>query len=223
MIFDTETNGLIPKNITYHNSNAFPYILQLSYIIYDYKNYKIITIEDDIIKIPKNVEIPNEVTNINNIDKNLCETKGENIKSVLQKFIYNLGKTNLLVAHNYNFDKTMILAELKRNNLLTSQIQKKLLDGYCTMVNSTNLCKIPSGYHTYNNSSFKYPKLVELYNHLFIKNEKNPIYLDSTKLHNSLCDVIVTMRCYFKMNYNIDIYEKSQDYKKIFNENVSLC
>ena len=52
MIFDTETNGLIPKNITYHNSNAFPYILQLSYIIYDYKNYKIITIEIDIIKIP---------------------------------------------------------------------------------------------------------------------------------------------------------------------------
>ena len=28
IIFDTETNGLIPRNTTYHNSNAFPYILQ---------------------------------------------------------------------------------------------------------------------------------------------------------------------------------------------------
>ena len=40
MIFDTETNGLIPKNVTYHNSNAFPYILQLSYIIYTYDKMK---------------------------------------------------------------------------------------------------------------------------------------------------------------------------------------
>ena len=223
MIFDTETNGLIPKNVTYHNSNAFPYILQLSYIIYDFKSNTMVTIEDDIIKIPTHVEISQEVTNINNIDKNLCESKGEKIKGVLEKFIYNLGRTNILVAHNYTFDKTMILAELKRNNLITSQIQKKLLDGYCTMKNSTNLCKIPSGYHTYNNSSFKYPKLIELYNHLFIKNVNNPINLDTSKLHNSLCDVIVTMRCYFKITHDIDIYENSESYKKIFNKYVYLC
>ena len=223
IIFDTETNGLIPRNTTYHNSNAFPYILQLSYIVYNDKNNKITTIEDNVIKIPKNVEISQQITNINNIDKNICETKGINIKDVLEKFIYNLSNSNVIVAHNYNFDKIMILAELKRNNMLTSQIQQKLLQGYCTMENGTNLCKIPRAYHTYNNSSFKYPKLVELYNHLFIKNDKNPLFLDETKLHNSLCDVIVTSRCYFKMNYNIDIYEKSQDYKGLFNELVYLC
>ena len=222
MVFDTETNGLIPKNVTYHNSNSFPYILQLSYIIYTYDTNKILCIEDDIVKIPINVNIPEEVTNINKITKSITEEKGIPIRDILEKFIFNLSRISVLVAHNYNFDKNMLLAELKRNNMLTNNIQKLFLKGYCTMQNSIQLCKIPKGYHNYNNSSFKFPKLIELYYYLFIKNNNNPMYLDQRKLHNSLCDVIVTLRCYFKMNYKIDIYESSQEYKKLFDKNVLL-
>ncbi len=223
MIFDTETNGLPPKNATFHNSNAFPYILQLSYLIIDSKKGNITDKENDIIKIPEHISIPEVVSNINKLTKEICEENGKQVKEVLEKFLYNLTKVDVLVAHNYNFDKLMLLAELKRNNLLTNIIQQKMLNGYCTMENGTNLCKLPRHYHTYNNASFKYPKLVELYHHLFIKNINNPIYLDETKLHDALADVVVTARCYFKMNDNIDIYEKFQDYKKLFDEKVYLC
>ena len=206
----------------YHYSQVI-LILQLSYIIYTYDTNEILCIEDDIVKIPININIPQEVTNINKITKKITEEKGILIRDILEKFIFNLSRTSIIVAHNYNFDKNMLFAELKRNNMLTNVIQKLFLKGYCTMENSIQLCKIPKGYHNYNNSSFKYPKLIELYNYLFIKNSNNPIYLDQSKLHNSLCDVIVTLRCYFKMNYKIDVYETSEEYKTLFNNNVFLC
>lgn len=53
----------------------------------------------------------------------------------------------------------------------------------------------------------KYPKLLELFKHFF-----NEI---PSGLHNAMTDVIVTLRCYYKMQFNIDIFEYSLDIKKL--------
>ena len=54
----------------------------------------------------------------------------------------------------------------------------------------------------------KYPKLAELHEKLFQKTPKN--------LHNSLNDILVTLRCYMKIKYNTDVLDISKEVKKLF-------
>ena len=50
--------------------------------------------------------------------------------------------------------------------------------------------------------SYKYPKLAELHWFLFNILAKN--------LHNSLHDVIVTLRCFYKLHFNTDLYRVNE-------------
>ena len=58
----------------------------------------------------------------------------------------------------------------------------------------------------------KFPKLIELYKKLFNEVPNN--------LHNSLNDVLVCFRCYFKMRYNLDILMEDEKTSKL---NCSNC
>jgi len=64
---------------------------------------------------------------------------------------------------------------------------------YCTMQESIDLCNIIA--HNSRGPYVKYPKLVELYVKLFGM-------LPKESLHNSLNDVIVTLRCFLKLRYD---------------------
>ena len=68
-------------------------------------------------------------------------------------------------------------------------------DGYFEIEVSTDLKEI----------FIKYPKLLELYNHFFNDNPNN--------LHNAMADVVITLICYYKMEYNENIVEISSDIK----------
>ena len=65
---------------------------------------------------------------------------------------------------------------------------------YCTMVTSRHL------------NQGKWPKLTWLHQFFFQEEPKN--------LHNSLIDVMVCIRCYMKIMYNIDICDKVKGFKK---------
>ena len=70
---------------------------------------------------------------------------------------------------------------------------------------SKNICKIPI---TINGKNiFKYPKLIELYKFYF-KDEPN-------NLHNSMYDVIFTLKCYGMIKYNIDFEKVSPNLNAI--------
>jgi hypothetical protein len=56
----------------------------------------------------------------------------------------------------------------------------------------------------------KFPKLSELHEHLFQSTPKN--------LHNSLNDVLVCTRCFYKLIFDTDILEKNGELKKLFTE-----
>ena len=184
--FDVETTGL-PKNRNVHPKNYenWPHIVQFSWIVYCDKK---MTEKSFIIK-PTSYVIPTESTNIHGITHKEAIEKGIDIKDVLSKFINDCKKSSLLIAHNIEFDKNVILANCYRHNLSTTLFEdKKIL---CTMKTTTNLCKLPGNY------GYKYPRLSELHFHLFNKQTE-------LKLHNSLNDVKITLKCFkelCKRNY----------------------
>jgi len=192
LIFDTETTGLPEgKNPSIYDTQKWPHIIQLSYIVYDSETNDIVTLEDDYISIDKNVVIQPESQKIHNISREMLADKGISIEQALEKFNKFSEMSDLLVGHNVSFDKRMVMVEGIRN-----KIRVNIHDTYCTMKNSVELCKIerfwPNG-DTY----FKYPTLSELHNELFQKIPKNT--------HNALIDILICMRCFVKIELRKDI------------------
>jgi len=196
LIFDTETSGL-PKygyNKDYINTNSWPFILQLAYVLYDTNKDEIIKKYNKLIKIDDSVEISEDSIKIHNITKKLCQQNGILISKVLRDFNEVLIKSDIIVGHNIQFDKTLIMAEMIRNQIPYNFNKAE----YCTMKNSINLCKL-EGRTTWRgkNNNYKYPKLSELVNHLFSETPDN--------LHDALTDVLYTLKCYLKMEFNKEI------------------
>ena len=78
------------------------------------------------------------------------------------------------------------------------------------MRKTTKKCNIIRISKKTNKPFVKTPSLIELYLHLF------PGVNLPTELHNSLVDILITLKCYIKFNYNYNIAE--------FNNQISnLC
>ena len=91
LVFDTETTGL-PKTkiINPYTLDKWPYVVQMSYIIYDSSLNDIIESKDYIINIPESVIITEETSNINGITNQISKEKGIKINEVLNEFFYFL-------------------------------------------------------------------------------------------------------------------------------------
>ena len=192
LVFDTETTGLPKgKNPSIYKTELWPHIIQLSYIVYCSDENNLLTVEDDYIKISDDVIIEEGSQTIHKISREKLNKKGISIEESLQKFNSWSEKCDLLVGHNVSFDKRMVMVEGIRN-----KIRMNIQDTYCTMKQSTEICKIerefPDG-----TKYFKYPSLSELYEHLFNHIPKNT--------HNALIDILICMRCFCKIELKKDI------------------
>jgi len=78
--------------------------------------------------------------------------------SMFQNF---LKKSDMIIAHNLNFDRRVMLTAYNRENVDPNELVNK--KSYCTMVESTNILKLPpkAGF-----SGYKWPTLQEAYCHL---------------------------------------------------------
>lgn len=204
IVFDVETTGLLPKKKKSESKEfeleEYPYITQLSYVIYDKYNKKVIKIANHYVQIPKNIMIPEIVTKITGITKEICEEKGISIINILMEFYRDIHNCDMIVAHNYAFDYQIIQAEMKRNYrelekkcpnaliLFTPEYLEKIGKRiYCTMKMSIYICKLP--FKT--GGGYKFPKLSELHQHLFGFVPEN--------LHDALIDVETCLRCYNRL------------------------
>jgi len=229
LVFDTETTGLPETKIINPDTlNLWPHIVQLSYILYDASKNKILNVTDAIVKLPKDVTISEESTKIHGITNEMSREKGIDAEILITELFQHLRKTDLIVGHNISFDINILMVELLRfiysnnSNILQSEllIYKHYLhfisnakNVCCTMKLAKDLCEIKA-ISKMGNEYNKFPKLIELHEKLFVnQTPKN--------LHNSLNDILVTLRCYCQLAFNMDIREKSNDFKKI-TKNIKL-
>jgi DNA polymerase III epsilon subunit-like protein len=211
LVFDTETSGLPKaKLISEYTLNLWPHILQFSYLIYDTELKDIIEINDNIVKIEKDVFIAEESIKIHGITNDYSIENGISLDNILNNFFNNLRNVDLLVGHNLVFDINMIRVELFRLINSTQNEERKtkhknnlnFLVNYknicCTLQDSIQLCKIEAT-DRYGSQYFKYPRLDELHKKLF--------GIVPNNLHNSLHDILITLRCYVKMKHGFDLNE----------------
>jgi len=217
MVFDTETTDLPERNCSIYEHDKYPYILQLSYVIYDTDDNKICVIKDDYVKIDNSVEISPRSQEIHHITREKCLTKGKPINQLMMEFNQYLKTVEVVVGHNISFDKKMIFVECIRNNVQQQftwfrgnmKIQRP---EYCTMKNTTEFCGIEKPKRQKSNTvesvdkpiikkHYKFPKLIELHYKLF-EQDVNPDIL-----HNSKIDVLITLKCYMKYVHNVDLSE----------------
>jgi DNA polymerase III epsilon subunit-like protein len=178
---------------------------------------EIVKIKDSIIKVPDGFTITEENAKIHGITTEISLVKGVDLLPVLEEFFADFDSADHIVGHNVSFDINMIKAELQR--LIMNSSDKKLQDYlttintskkfYCTMQETIELCAIEMK-DKYGRPYKKFPKLVELYQKMFGVTPKN--------LHNSLNDVIVCLRCFIKLKYEIDIVERSEEVKQMIKD-----
>lgn len=207
LVFDTETTGLLPTKFPRIASSLtkFPHIVQLSYLIYDTDTHKVVHEQDDIIMLPLDVEMPEQSMAVHGISKQLCTNRGIHIESALEIFALYVKQCNCIVAHNIDFDMTMIEVECMRTNTPYPFTNEKIY--YCTMNKTKDLCNIVRKYRNVGpngqprmESYIKKPTLNELHVYLFKRSPKG--------LHDSMIDVRVCFRCFLKVVYGIE-YEYS--------------
>jgi DNA polymerase III epsilon subunit-like protein len=218
LIFDTETTGLPKTKLIHQESlNQWPHIVQFSYIIYDMKENAIVLSRDFLVKMNSDVFIPIESTNIHGITDAMSQEKGENIQVILNEFFYYLRDVDLLVGHNISFDINMIYVELLRI-IYFKKYSHEHISGYkadlhfltnfkniyCTMQESIDLCAIKVKDLKSGREYNKYPRLSELHEKLFQVVPQN--------LHNSLIDILTTLRCFMQLKHKKDILMDCQDF-----------
>ena len=209
LVFDTETSGLPKWGELVYNTEAFPYIVQLSYILYDIEEQKVLICQDDIIKIPSNIVLTKECINIHGVTNKLCKRKGIDIKKAINEFNNILIISDIIIGHNIEFDKKMIVVESLRNGIEQKIKLQNNKNEYCTMKRNINYCNIKA-INKMGNEYIKYPKLSELHNKVF---GEIPI-----GLHDSLVDILYCLRCYCMIEHGYDILVKGdKKIKKILN------
>ena len=206
-VFDTETTGFPPRGpLSQDNIDKWPYIVQLSWISYNVETLKLIEIKDYVIKLKRGILIPEESSKVHGITKDISIAQGINIKDALFEFLECLKNTNVLVAHNIEFDKKMIAAEFYRNGYhnIFKDMEYPFIE-YCTMKFGDRITRLTRINPKTNLVYPKFPKLIELYEHLFKETPEN--------LHNSLVDVMVCFRCFYYMYFGSDIVIKDESVK----------
>jgi len=224
-VFDTETTGLPKSKIINDLSlSLWPHIVQFSYIIYDTALKKIVKTVDLVIKIPENINISDEVSDIHGITNFISQTSQYTIEDALIHFsndYLNYG-IDLIIGHNLSFDINMLKVELMReisnqNNLYDKRMFSQLLEClndmkpdspelFCTMQKTIELCNLKAK-SKYGKEYVKFPKLNELHMKLFNSSPRN--------LHNSLNDVLICLRCYYMLEHKVDIIEIDNEIKSL--------
>lgn len=188
LFIDTETDGL---PIEYagngqHYPDEWPHIVQIAWVLSDNEG-NTLSSGSCIIK-PEGFIIPNEAVAIHGITTERALQEGKPRKQVMRKIQNLLCKAGYIVAHNLVFDANVVAAEMSRCGIHTDILY---YNAFCTMVGTTDLCKLSFPDETVPNGHYKWPKLIELYEFLFGES--------FTGSHDALTDVKAMTRCFWEL------------------------
>ena len=175
LLFDCETTGKadFKKSIS---DPAQPRIVQLAALLVE--NSKEIAGLNLIIE-PNGYLIPFDSSKIHGITTERADEIGVPIIPVMMLFHQLILHADWIVGHNISFDIFCAQVEFQKLSYANPFAEKPT---FCTMKNSTNICKLPGPY------GYKWPKLSEVYGFAF--NEP----LESC--HNAMVDLRATFRVY---------------------------
>lgn len=214
LVFDVETTGLPEdRHADIKDSRRWPYVVQLSWLLFDLQHKKILSCDDHIIRLPQGKRIPAESTAIHGITNEKMVAEGEEIAPLLTRLSRDLAQCTYIVAHNIDFDKTMIRAETWRNGHSDMFAESRKVE-FCTMKYGEPLCGLTRVSKRSGRTISKFPRLSELHHKLFGQIPGN--------LHNSLVDVLVCFRCFCKMTFNADPLQTSAELKAAWDGCCSL-
>lgn len=183
LFFDTETSDIIPKDMNY-TSTGFPWVVQLGMILSD-KGIKYA--EVNLLIQPEGREISNGAYNAHGISTGMAKLSGLPEELVLTVFLELWELADNLVCHNWWFD-SQIMARMMYEHYDKKMVNKFLeYNKYCTMLQGTDLCRIPKDWGT----PYKWPTLQELHVKLFGETFSGA--------HDAFNDVKATRRCYYEM------------------------
>ena len=112
LCFDTETTGLPEgRNTSIYELEKWPHIVQLSFMVYDTEQKKIVQEYDEIIRIGENVELTPKSVEIHGITREMIEKRGIPITDALNAFKCALQNTDCSIGHNLSFDKRLLIVE----------------------------------------------------------------------------------------------------------------
>jgi DNA polymerase-3 subunit alpha len=201
LCFDTETLGLYIKDSDGYDPHytLLPHydsarLLQISWCIVDAK--------DNLVKTADYITANDFKINnshIHGITEQICKGKGVPISQIINAFAEDLKNIRLLVGHNLDFDLRILKSELYRIILKNEDpllIQKcnfiigelERIEIFDTMKSATTLYKL---HH--------WPKLIALHKSLF--------GFEFIGAHNSLNDVLATVKCFLKMVFGTTLIE----------------
>jgi len=181
LIFDTETTGL-PHNYSapVTDLDNWPRLVQIAWQLHG-PDGKLLNHKNYIVR-PDGFTIPFFSQKVHGISTKRATDEGHDLKEVLNTFLTDVDKTQLIVGHNISFDTRIIGAELVRTNIESKLLDIKTLD---TSEVSVDFCQLVGGL----GGKLKKPKLVELHEKLF-----GEPFEDA---HDAAYDVEATSKCFF--------------------------
>ena len=194
------------NNIWSTELEKYPSIIQLAYILYDTDNPSDSKIFNKYINIPESINISSESQRIHGISKEKIGLmdlfKKASIEDYLNEFMDDFIEADIVVGHNVDFDRRMIVAELlrlsKEKNIPHIKEIMKDENFECTQEITTPICnlkvklqyvdpetKIPKYIY-----KIKSAKLIEAYEHYFGYKPAGE------HMHDAIIDVAVCLRVY---------------------------
>lgn len=174
LFIDTETTGVNPQRDR---------LVQLAWIVAT-ENGEVIGKSSMVVR-PEGFVIPQGATRIHGITTEMAIRSGVPLKHSLQQLVTSGANASLLVAHNITYDVGILKGEFHRAGLA---YPFDATPHICTMKATTNFCRLPK---LGGNQGFKYPKLDELYRHLF--------GYDFLNGHTADADTEACMKCFFEL------------------------
>ena len=177
IFFDTETTGKYNFRGDFEDADQ-PDLVQLAFMVDDDEGNNLACNYFPVIP-NKDVEAGAEA--VHGKSRQWLEKYGVSIGHATSIFQVFYGRCNVAVAHNIKFD----LAIMKRAYFMAGKDFFDHADPHCTMLGSSNLCKLPG-----RGRSYKWPKLDEAYRLLVNKG-------GFEHAHDALADVKACREIYY--------------------------